>query len=260
MTVAPLGTLAFLASTLQASDDSTARIQGKAGSALNGRPMAGITIAIPKLHRSVVTDSTGVFSLEALPAGQHLLRVSYDGRDTDDDYPFTLRQNGTQRLVVLLDTETDTLSAVVVEPRQPSVWRDLGGFYERRQLYTGFAKFFTREEITRIKPKRISSLLTLEGIATRCGQWCVPTRMIRGRLCAVPINVDGMPFEEVDYDQLAVADIAAVEVYRGVPPVGLDVPLPGPPGPSLWVGGGAGGPGGLAPVVGSCGLVMIWTR
>ena len=268
MAFPPVVTLALLASTLQASDDSTTRIRGKAGSALNGRPLAGVTIAAVELKKqegtdstvvevktSVVTDSTGLFGLDGLRAGKQAIRVTYAGRHIDD--AFTLSENSTLRLVILLDPDREGLGATIVEARQASAWRDLAGFYERRERYTGFARFITREEIDRIKPKRLSSLLTLEGISTRCGRWCVPTRLTNGRLCAIPVNVDGMPNQEVTFDQIAVADVAAVEIYRGVPPVGLDVPLPGPPGPSIWMGGGSAG--GRA-AVGSCGLVMIWTR
>ena len=265
MTLPPLVALALLASSLQAPDDSTPRIRGKAGSAVNGRPLAGVTIAaiefnkqegtdsaVAEVQRSVVTDSTGLFWLKGLRAGSQAIRVTYAGEHVDDK--FTLAEHGTLHLVILLDPAREGLGATIVEARQPSVWRDLAGFYERRGLYTGFARFITREEIDRIKPKRVSSILTLEGISTRCNrQSCVPTRLNNGVICSVPINVDGMPNQEVTFDQIPVADVAAVEIYRGVPPVGLDVPLPGPPGPSIWQGSGKGAPG-------SCGLVMIWTR
>lgn len=272
MMVPPLVTIALLASTLQASDDSTSRIRGKAGSALNGRPLAGVTIAALELKKqegtdstvaevktSAVTDSTGLFSLNGLRSGKQAIRVTYAGRHIDDQ--FTLSENSTLRIAILLDPDQEDLGATIVEARQATAWRDLAGFYERRELYTGFARFITREEIDRIKPKRLSSLLTLEGISTRCGrQWCVPTRLNNGALCAIPVNVDGMPNQEVDYDQIAVADVAAVEIYRGVPPAGLDVPLPGPPGPSIWMGGGAAGANGMPPASGGCGLVVVWTR
>lgn len=268
MTLPPLVALALMASALQAPDDSTPRIRGKAGSAVNGRPLAGVTIAaiefkkqegtdstVAEVQRSVVTDSTGLFWLKGLRAGSQAIRVTYAGEHVDDE--FTLAENGTLRLVILLDPARDGLGATIVEERQAAVWRDLAGFYERRDLYTGFARFITREEIDRIKPKRVSSLLTLEGISTRCGrQWCGPTRLNAGAVCAVPVNVDGMPNQERDYDQIPVADLAAVEIYRGVPPVGLDVPLPGPPGPSIWQGGGTG----TASTAGACGLIVVWTR
>jgi len=250
MLALPVVTVAIVVSSLPLQGDSTARIRGAASSAFNGRPIAGAMIAAA--NRFVVTDSSGFFLLDGLPAGKQSIRVSYDGRVTED-YEFTLHEHRTQRIAVLLDVEELDLNPVIVEARQAEVWRDLAGFYERRNLYTGFARFFTREDIKRVRAARISGLLTLEGIATRCFQWCVPTRLSRGVLCAVPINVDGMPSQEVNYDDIAISDVAAVEIYRGVPPVGLNVPLPGPPGASVWVGGGP-------PSAGSCGLVVIWTR
>jgi hypothetical protein len=253
--------LALLASALQASGDSASGIRGKASSAVNGQPLVGVTIAAiehdsnaVRVQKSVVTDSTGVFWLGGLRAGKQAIRVSYNGRHVDD--AFTLDPSSTTHIAILLDSALEDLGATIVEARQPEVWRDLAGFYERRDLYTGFARFFTREDINRIKPRRVSSLLTLEGISTRCSRTlCSPTRLNHGVLCAVAVNVDGMPFQETRYDDIRVAEVAAVEVYRGVPPVGLSEPLPGAPGPSIWMGGASG-----KGSAGSCGLVMIWTR
>ena len=247
--------------------DSASGIRGKASSAINGRPLVGVTIAAidrkpqtgsdstaVEVTKAVTTDSSGVFWLSGLPAGKQAIRVSYNGRHVDD--AFTLDPNSTTRIVILLDSALDDLGATIVEARQPQVWRDLAGFYERRDLYTGFARFFTREDIDKIKPKRLSSLLTLEGISTRCSRtFCTPTRLTNGVTCAVPVNVDGMPFQETSYDDIRMAQVAAVEVYRGVPPVALNEPLPGGPGPSIWMGSGSG-----KGSAGACGLVMIWTR
>ena len=259
--------LALALLTQAPAADSASGIRGKASSAINGQPLVGVTIAAierkpqsgsdsiaPAVKKSVVTDSAGLFWLGGLPAGKQAIRVSYNGRHVDDQY--TLDPNSTTRIAILLDSSLEDLGATIVEARQPEVWRDLAGFYARRDLYTGFARFFTREDINRIKPKRLSSLLTLEGISTRCSRtFCTPTRLTNGVTCAVPVNVDGMPFQETSYDEIRMAEIAAVEVYRGVPPVALSEPLPGPPGPSIWMGGGSG-----RGSAGSCGLVMIWTR
>src|SRR5688572_1899096 len=120
MTFLPLVTLTLLASPLQASDDSPSRIQGKAGSALNGRPLAGVTIAavehkkqegtdstVTLVKASVVTDSTGLFSLEGLRPGEQAIRVTYAGRHVDDK--FALSENGTLRIVILLDSAKEDL-------------------------------------------------------------------------------------------------------------------------------------------------------
>ena len=256
MITLPAVAAVMLASSLQAQavSDTSARIRGAAISSYNGRPIAGVMISAPEVQKFVVTDANGQFALAGLPTGRRSIRVSYEGRETQD-YVFTLQGQRTKQIAVVLDVDAVDLDPLVVEARQANIWRDLAGFYERRRTYSGFAHFFTREEITRARPMRLSGLLTLEGIVTRCYQDCRPTRFSRGKLCAVPVSVDGVAFREVDYDQIAVSDVAGVEVYRGVPPADLSHSLVPTVGSSIWMGTGLSeGEGG------SCGLVEIWTR
>ena len=236
----------------QALPDTSARIRGAAISDFNGRPIAGVMISAPEVKKFAVTDSDGQFALAGLPAGKRAIRVWYEGRETPD-YLFTLQGQQTLQIAVVLDVDADDLNPLVVEAREPNIWRDLAGFYERRRTYGAFAHFFTREEITRMRPTRLSGLLTLEGIVTRCYQDCRPTRFTRGKLCQVPVSVDGVALREMDYDQIAVSDVAGVEVYRGVPPTDLNHSLVPTAGSSIWMGAGLS-------AAGSCGLVEIWTR
>jgi len=248
-------TLPLMAATLLAVShqlDSAAVIRGKASSSFNGRPLAGVMISVPAAQKFVVTDVDGQFRLTGLPSGLQHIRVSYHGRETGD-FQFVLQARRQKRLAVLLDVEAYDLSPLVVEVRGANYWRDLAGFYERRGWYRGFARFFTREEITHVRPTKISTLLTMEGIATRCFDLCMPTRFSRGALCAVPINVNGLPWAEDNYDRISIDDVAGVEVYRGEPPFGLSPVSRVTAGSSIWMGGGF-------PSAGSCGLVMIWTR
>ena len=247
-------TAAILASSMhaQALPDTTARILGAAISSYNGRPLAGVMISAPEVHKFVVTDADGRFALGGLPAGKRAIRVSYEGRQTQD-YVFSLQGQRTMRISVLLDVDAVDLDPVVVEARQANLWRDLAGFYERRRAYHGFGHFFTREEITQMRPTRLSGLLTLEGIVTRCYQDCRPTRVTHGTICPVPVSVDGVAYREVDYDQIQVSDVAGIEVYRGVPPADLSHSVLPSPGSSMWMGPGLS-------AAGQCGLVEIWTR
>ena len=232
--------------------DTTAVLRGKASSSFNGRPLAGVMISVPAVQKWVVTDSTGTFRLTGLPAGLQRVRVSYEGRETGD-FEFQLQSQRQKRIAVLLDVDAYDLNPLVVEVRGANYWRDLAGFYERRGWYRGFARFFTREEIAHVHPAKISSLLTMEGIATRCFEMCMPTRFSRGTLCAVPINVNGLPWAEDNFDRIAVDEVAGVEVYRGEPPFGLSSASRVTPNSSIWANGGY-------PSSNACGLVMIWTR
>ena len=236
----------------QALSDTSAHIRGSAISDFNGRALAGVTISVPEVKKFVVTDSDGQFALAGLPAGKRSIRVSYEGRETEA-FEFTLLGQQTKQIAVVLDVDAEDLNPLVVEAREPNIWRDLAGFYERRRTYGAFAHFFTREQITKMRPKRLSGLLTLEGIVTRCYQDCRPTRYTRGKLCAVAVSVDGVALREMDYDQIAVSDVAGVEVYRGVPPTDLNHSLAPTVGSSIWMGTGLS-------AAGQCGLVEIWTR
>jgi len=247
-----LAATVILTSQLSAQSDDAARLRGLAISSFNGRPLAGVLVAVPAAHKFVVTDSTGTFSLADLPEGFQKIRVSYDGRDTEE-YEFELRDGRTTRIAVLLDVGAADLAPLVVEVQHPDRWRDLAGFFARRKWYRGFARFFTREEIERSRPLKISTLLASERILTRCFDGCRPTRFSRGRLCAVPISVNGMPFREENYDRIAVEDVTGVEVYRGITPFGLSYGMALALTSSVW----QNDPFNSA---GTCGSVLIWTR
>jgi hypothetical protein len=225
--------------------DNTAAITGYVKSAFNGRPLTSVMISVAGTKKFAVTDSTGAFWISELPVGKQLIRISYLGRQTEE-YSFELRQGKTKRLAVILDVEAVDLAPVVVTARHRDGWRDLAGFYERRRWYGGWGRFYTQEDLERLRLGTMSSVLAREGIYVRCiPQGCVPTKWVRGQTCAVSIAVDGMPFWEQQYDMIPIADVRGIEVYRG----------------------GSLGMMGAQPVslqsnraYPSCGWVEIWTR
>ena len=252
MMALPVVTALLAASAPLNQVDTTAGLRGRAASSFNGRPLAGVMISIPAAHKFIVTDSTGTFWIAGLPPGGQIVRIAYEGRETEE-YEFFLRSAHTKTIAVLLDVDAVNLDPLVVEARQANTWRDLAGFYERKRWYGGFARFFTREEIDRIQPNKIGTVLALEGIAVRCYAFCLPTRFSRGHLCVVPVNVNGLPWAEDNYDHIPITSVAAIEIYRGEPPYGLSPSLAVTPGSSVWMGGGF-------PSQNPCGLVLIWTR
>jgi hypothetical protein len=248
-----LVTAAIIASSVQmASVDSSAGFHGTAISAYNGQPLAGVLVSVPDIQKVVVTDAFGRFTIRGLPPGRRIVRISYDGRVTED-YAFDVEPEHSKRIAVLLDVDAVDLDPLVVEAREANIWRDLAGFYERRHEYRGFAHFFTREEIAHSRAGRISGLLTVEGIITRCTPACRPVRLTRGRLCAVSVSVDGVAQREPDYDWIDLSRVTGVEVYRGVPPADLNRNQMATTSSSMWMGTGLS-------AANQCGLVEIWTR
>lgn len=244
-------TAVMLVSSLQ-SQANLVRIRGQATSSYNGRPLAGVMVSVPEARTFTVTDASGVFRLDGLPAGRLRIRISYNGRETEE-YGFNFKAGQLRRIAVLLDVDEGNLDPIVVEAQHPNTWRDLAGFYARLGTYRGFGHFFTREEINRSRSRRISSLLAREGIMTRCALDCLPTRFVRNVPCVVPVSVDGLPFREVDYDLIPIGNVAGVEVYRRTPPSGLSHVTETITPNSVWQGGPYNSGD-------SCGSVMIWTR
>ena len=97
-----LAALLLCPTVLHSQADTTARLMGYARSAFNGRPLAGVMIAVPAARQFVVTDSTGTFDLASVPSGRQRVRIAYEGRETEE-YEFELRRGKTKRLAVLLD-------------------------------------------------------------------------------------------------------------------------------------------------------------
>jgi len=241
-----LPTLLVLPCALQGQAENSATISGYAKSAFNGRPLASVMISVAGTKKFAVTDSTGAFRLSGLPVGTQLIRVSYLGRDTEE-YPFELRPGRTKRLAVVLDVDAVDLAPVVVTARHRDGWRDLAGFYERKSWYGGWGRFYTQEDLERLRLRTLSSVLAREGIYNRCiKEGCVPTRWARGRVCPVAIAIDGMPFWEQQYDQIPIDDVRGVEVYRD----GMSMSLSGPRQVSLGIERGTP----------TCASVEIWTR
>ncbi len=237
--------------TLQTQPDTAALISGHALSAYNGRPLAGVTISVPAVQRSTITDAHGALTLSGLPSGPQRLRVSYDGRNTEE-YQFALRAGRTTKIAVVLDAQATDLAPIVVEARFVDVWRDLAGFYERRERYGGFARFFTREDIERSRPEALSVLLKGAGIFTWCLYTCLPTRFSHGHICSVPVSLDGLPIWERDLDRIPIENVAGVEIYR-------DRPTSSPFGVPMINQFGFEGKD-LIQGRGECGSVGIWTR
>jgi carboxypeptidase-like protein len=236
---------------LLAQVDSTASLRGHAKSSFNGALLAGVMISIPAARQFAVTDETGAFWMTGLPAGTQKIRISYEGRDTKE-FEVTLQSHGTRWVNVLLDVAATDLDPIVVEAK---ALNRLPSFFERKKYFEGFGRFFTREDIERLRPLAISDLLRRDGIWIRCNPECVPTRMHRGSLCSIPVIVNGLPFWDFDFDNIAVTDVLGVEVYRGSivgDPLGLS--------PRSLVGTGDARTYEPFRPRGSCGSIYIWTR
>lgn len=223
--------------TLTAQQDS-AGLAGTVHSSVNGRPLAGVMVAVAGVKLFDVSDSTGAFALSGLPAGKQTVRILYRD-DVLFERPFTLRVGRTLRLEVLLDVDAVELAPVVVEARSVRSERSLVGFYERRKY--AFGRFYTAEELAQRGSQLLRSLLGESGVQVLCRRGrCIPVIPNAGQQCVLSLYLDGFPYPSDDLDFLRVDDLAGVEVYKRALEVPIEFQRP--------------------TRTGGCGAVVMWRR
>lgn len=205
-----------------AAQATTGAVEGQVIDATRDVPVGLVRVAIPALDRATVADGQGRFRLEAVPAGSHELEVSFLGFRT------TVR-NLTVEAGVTHEVE------VRIAPRPVAV-EDLDvsalslswfpGFLDRREERTGH--FFTREDIARTDPTRLTELLRgaegvrigrnrhAEGAAVRYPQFYYRGPG-RGLHCHPAVFVDGemlgpgTPYWH--FNEIPPVEVLAMEVY-----------------------------------------------
>ncbi|HXF94798.1 MAG TPA: carboxypeptidase regulatory-like domain-containing protein [Gemmatimonadales bacterium] len=219
----------------QAAGDS-ARLGGTVRSTFDGRPVAGVMVAIPAFRTFQVTDSTGEFLLAAVPAGRHRVRVAYADQpplELDVD----LVAGRTVPISVLVQVGAVEIQPVVVLGDRADRRLDLAGFYERRRLIRAW--FYTEEQIDTRRPMALTHMLSGTGLFVRCTRrGCRVSQRVAGRVCEVPIYLDGMWVPDYDLDWVPPQDVAGLEIYRGAATT--------PPQFSIHSTG--------------CGAVVVWTK
>lgn len=232
------------------------QIQGKVIDDATDEPLEGVTITVldsygQRLARRV-TDEFGAFSLEVRHRAGVRIRAARLGYrealtpwlDFDGRHFFSIE--------IRLDTDVILLAPLeVVASARAQRSPVLEGFDDR--LRSGVGSYFTRDDIERIQPGRVSDLLgrlpgvRLEGagrgnrrIVTMARAGVGPG----GGACPAQIFVDGMlvtrgPAQNVSVDDLVVPSVVeGIEVYHGLSTVPAEFLNP----------------------ESRCGVVAIWTR
>lgn len=227
----------------------SAEISGRVVEAGTGEPVPSAQIMLSALSRQAISGEDGSFALRGLAAGTHMVvtrRVGYAPRhDT-----LQLAEGQSLRMEIALQPEPATLPPVAVEttPRRPY----LGGFWERRDR--GMGIFFTRDEIERKRPLRITDIFQgLQGVTlTRTSRGRFLT-FERGHRCVAAVFVNGSPFQMTDsgIDEIHPDDIEAIEIYSPsrVPVVFNRTAMPPMTTATHQVFGSP-----------NCGVVALWTR
>lgn len=240
--------LAALAGTegVDAQEPGRGALGGTVRSESTGDPLGGARVRALTSGRTAVVASDGSFRLDGLEAGEHRVRVSYLGSETEV-LRIDVRPGYVTELTVELAVEPIDLPVLEVEAVQRFERGKLAGFYRRRKR-RGAGRFLTREEIEEAPGNDLRHVFrTVPGVdVARCGGRAPGCWALVGRGCSsvseVTYYVDGarVPLVSgtgVGLGQIPASDVEAIEVYTG--PAGV---------PPQWAG-----------VDGGC-VVSIWTR
>lgn len=236
-------------------------VAGTVVSRSTAEPISGAEVEVLGAGMTGVTVGDGSFRLEGLEAGEHRVRVSYLGFETEV-LRIRVRPGFVTELDVELGLEPIDLPALEVEATQRHRRGKLAGFYERRNR-RGNGEFLTREEIEKAPGDDLRHVFRrVTGLEVqRCaGRYPPPgCYVLSGRGCSsisdvtyyvdgarLPVTVSGTgPGVTGGLGQLSSSDVEAIEVYTG--PGGVPSRFGGVAGGcvvAIWTRTGAAGPGG----------------
>jgi hypothetical protein len=225
----------LLAAPVARAQQDSARLAGTVFSSSNGRPLAGVMVALRGTQGFDVSDTAGSFTLAGLPSGQQVLRIRY-GDTVSYDHPITLRPAQTLTLSVMVAVDAVELSPIVVEANTTRAERSLVGFYDRRR--GGYGRYYTLEQIEH--SPGLQALLIGAGVRVNCGKGrCLPLGSSNNRICIMALFFNALRLAGDDLDRIHLDELAGVEVY--VRPVDI---------PHEFRAGLTEG----------CGAILLWSR
>ena len=186
----------------------SATLKGTVMTDIGGTPVVGAEVTIPSLALTVVTDSTGSYSLLRVPSGSHEVQVRRLGYTLMTHAVSFTDGQAVQRTFYL--NRPQTLDTVVVSDARPSII----SFEEHRQR--GLGKFITREELLKQEGRRLHEVLAqLPGAEIQHsgnGTYLANVRREVAVARAVSKTGPGVPVRSFCYP---VIYLDGVQVYRG---------------------------------------------
>jgi TonB-dependent starch-binding outer membrane protein SusC len=211
-------------------------LTGRVVSYADRQPIAGARVTVAGTGDTAVTDAEGLFRFGDIPAGSHVLHIEYLSMRSRD-IPIELDARRPSSLEVALRMSVIPVAELVVTVDHTLPVNKLYDFYRRMEHGQGY--FFTRADVLRRRPARITDLLLgVPGIdvgAHRIGR--ISVTMGRRKGCVPEYYVDGARAPHFDLDDLQPSDLAGLEIYRGNSEVPLEFKA-----------------------FERCGAIIVWTR
>jgi hypothetical protein len=177
-----------------------------------GLPIEGAQVSIESARTE--SNEKGEFIMTSRVVGEQRLRVRRvgfrpDSQDVVTDFGRTLQVN------VVLKPVAVTLAVVTVTGRHDFSGA-MAGFYRRRAAGSG--RYFTREDIEKRNPAKLSDLLRgVAGISVTPQRTSVGSVRVRGSRCAPVVFLDGhgLTAGEFDLDSVDPRSFDGIEIYSG---------------------------------------------
>ena len=195
---------------LLAQSDPVGRVLGTVQDSA-GRPIANARVLQSDEQVLARTSETGAFSLEALPAGGHVLQVRAVGF-TPQRFGFAVDPDQTMHLDVQLYPLAPVLATVTATAR-----RTIAGFHARRGR--GGGQYLDADDIASRRPQQVAEALRLmQGVVITRRRSFSSQILVRSefQVCEPAVYLDGVELltQTRDLDAFVdVDDIAAMEVY-----------------------------------------------
>lgn len=185
-----------------------------------GLPVDGAQISVAGGGPTAESNERGEFMLTGLAAGEQMLRVRRLGFRPDSLTAVAVTARPAPATIVLQPVALALPTFTVTGHRALS--GPMGGFYRRRS--TGSGRFFTREDIDRKNPARMTDLLRgVPGLSVSPQRTALSNVRLRGARCAPVVFLDGQGLTagEFDLDAVDPRSFDGIEVYSG----GATVPV-----------------------------------
>jgi hypothetical protein len=197
-----------------------------------GRPLSNVQLRVLETSATARTDSSGRYTLSALPGGTQLLEAKHIGYRIVQQ-PVSLYRGRNVEVAIKLQRIVSLDSVLIVARR--SRYREF-----ESQRKSGFGRYFTEDDIVKRHALDVSDLLRAtpgfrivgSGLDAKVTSSRGATSL-SGRGCEVNIVIDGIQHQDINW--LRPSDVGAMEVYAG--PAGAPMQY-----------------------AAACGLIVIWTR
>lgn len=162
--------------------------------------------------QTTASDTSGRFTLNVKEAGTYALHVRHVAYVEVVTPPFEVPPETVLGVELFMDINVVPLEPLVVTEQASAESMRLQEFYRRaeRNRRYGRGRIFMRDDLERIRPTSIQTIMTL-----------VPTQYWAGRQCAPDIYIDGLSLGSGEEAAIALDatttwdDVVGVEVYRG---------------------------------------------